>query len=61
MVIPEGEIASELTEPLSRNRRVARARGRDLLRFVGIWTTDEADEMRRLIEDERARADPNAG
>ena len=34
--------------------------GRDLLRFAGIWTAEEADEVRRAIEEECEKVDPDA-
>ncbi|MBD0319126.1 MAG: hypothetical protein ICV87_02260 [Gemmatimonadetes bacterium] len=51
------ETACALREALAGDRRVTGTPVRELLRFVGIWTAEEADEMRRLIEDERERVD----
>ena len=45
---------------LAEPERVTGKSGRDLLRFVGIWTDEEADEISRLIEDERERIDTDA-
>lgn len=33
--------------------------GRELLRFAGIWTREEADEVRRVIEEECERVSPD--
>ena len=53
------EAACELREALAADRRVTGTPGHELMRFFGIWTTEEADEMRRLIEDERVRMEPD--
>jgi len=33
--------------------------GHELLRFAGIWTEEEADEIKRTIEEHCERVDPN--
>lgn len=53
------ETASELRTELAADRRVTGTPGRDLLRFAGIWTDEEANEMKRLIEDAFERVEPD--
>jgi nucleotide-binding universal stress UspA family protein len=53
------ETACALRSELTADRRVTGTPGRDLLRFAGIWTDEEADEMTRVIEDAFERVEPD--
>ena len=54
------EFAQELREAIAECRQVpSGVSGRDLLRFSGFWTAEEADEVRRVIEEECERVDPD--
>jgi hypothetical protein len=53
------ETAFEPRAELAADRRVTGTSGRDLLRFAGIWTNEEADEIKRLIEDAFERVEPD--
>ena len=52
---PPIEPRAALAEP----PRVTGKSGRDMLRFAGIWTDEEADEIKRLIEDAFERVEPD--